>query len=257
MRQLIFLKDYTEELYNKVRERDFTAYHADKFDYDKEATFATNIERRDDLLQIMLQHTMPQDDINAAISLFEAFPSLTREQASYAPFWAYMTHVDFYPYMIKRFCKGESPTETDIKINWWHSNIMRRGLSNLWWSVKQSIDDKHPDDKYHYTKYLFKHLDFRQRRLGSSTLFRHHEAVIGILRFLEENVEDYFEGRSNYIMMYFNKQATLRQLAVSTRDDIYEELMGIKSDIFKVQKREEAAEALNIQDDLLWDSEQE
>ena len=57
MRQLIFLKDYTEELYNKVRERDFTAYHADKFDYDKEATFATNIERRDDCYSIRCHKT--------------------------------------------------------------------------------------------------------------------------------------------------------------------------------------------------------
>lgn len=134
-----------------------------------------------------------------------------------------------------------------------HSNLMRRGLSNLWWSVKQSVDKKHPNDKYHYTKYLFKHIDFRQRRLGSSTLFRHKEAVIGMLKFLEENVTDYFEGRANFITMYFNKQATLKQLATLNRDDFYNELMNIKEDIMKVKHREEAADAVNSVDDENWE----
>lgn len=255
MKQFIFQKDYTEELYKKVKQRDYAAYHADKFDYNENASFSIEIDRRDDLLDVMLQYATPQQDYDAAIALFEAFPNLTREQAYYAPFWAYLTHVDLYPYMVKRFCQGAVPSETDIRINWWHTSIMRRGLSNLWWSVKQTIDEKHPTDKYHYTKYFFKHLDFRQRRMGPSTIFRHHEAVIGILMFLEENITDYFEGRSNFIMMYFNKQATLRQLTICNRDDFYNELMTIKPDILKVQHRTEAADALNNQEDSSWEEE--
>jgi hypothetical protein len=254
MKQFIFQKDYTDALYKKVKQNDFSAYHIDKFDYDKEATFSTDIERRDDLLTEMLKYATPQQDYEAAITLFEAFPDLTREQATYLPFWAYLTHVDLYPYMIKRFCEGKEPSDSDIKINWWHGSLMRKGLSNLWWSVKQTIDESNPEDKYHYTKYFFKHLDFRQRRLGASTLFRHHEAVIGILKFLEVNITDYFEGRSNFIIMYFNKQATLRQLAICNRDDFYNELLSIKDDILNVRLRTEAADALSSQDDKSWDT---
>ncbi len=257
MKQQIFLKDYTEDLYKNIKQNHFSAYHADKFDYNEDATFSIEIERPDGLLDIMMENASPERDYNAAIALYEAFPNLTREQAYYAPFWAYLTHVDLYPYMVKRFCQGNTPSETDIRINWWHTNVMRRGLSNLWWSVKQTIDEDHPDDKYHYTKYFFKHLDFRQRRMGSSTLFRHHEAVIGILKFLEENIDEYFEGRSNFIMMYFNKQATLRQLAICDRNDFYNELMGIKEDILKVQHRTEAADVLISQDGNNWEEEQE
>lgn len=253
MKQLIFRKDYTEELYKNIKQNNISAYHVDKFDYNEDAMFCIEIERRDDLLDVMLQYATPQQDYDAAITLYETFPNLTREQAYYLPFWTYLSHVDLYPYMIKRFCNGKSPSETDIKINWWHTSIMRRGLSNLWWSVKQTIDENYPTDKYHYTKYFFKHLDFRQRRMGSSTLFRHREAVIGILKFLEDNIKDYFEGRSNFIMMYFNKQATLRQLAICNRDDFYNELMEIKSDILKVQHRTEAANALINQDESNWD----
>jgi hypothetical protein len=88
--------------------------------------------------------------------------------------------------------------------------------------------------------------------MGSSTLFRLKEAVIGILKFLEENVTEYFEGRANFIIMYFNKQATLRQLAVYDRNDFYNELDGIKEDILSVKHRTEAADAVNLQEDDLW-----
>lgn len=252
MKQLIFRKDYVEELSKKIKNNDTEAYKIDKFEYNEEATFATDIERRDDLLDVMLKNATPEGDYEAAIALYEAFPNLTLEQAYYAPFWAYLTHVDFYPYMIKRFCNGKAPSEKDIKNHWWHTNLMRRALSNLWWSVHQTIDTTHKTDKYHYTKYFFKHIDFRQRRMGSSALFRHKEAVIGILKYLEENVSEYFEGRANFIMMYFNKQATLRQLAIYNRDDFYEELKSIKEDIFSVKHRTEAADAVSNQDEDSW-----
>ena len=45
MKQYIFQKDYTEDLYKKVKQKDFTAYHADKFDYNEDATFSIEIER--------------------------------------------------------------------------------------------------------------------------------------------------------------------------------------------------------------------
>ena len=78
---------------------------------------------------------------------------------------------------------------------------------------------------------------------------------MGILKFLMENITDYFEGRSNFIMMYFNKQATLRQLAICNRDDFYNELLTIMPDILRVQHRTEAADALNNQEDSSWEEE--
>lgn len=249
MKQKMFLKDYTERLHGDVKNHDISAYRADGFEYDAECLFNSSVERPDDLLQQMMPYATSEGDFMAAKILFEAFPDLTREQAQYRPFWAYLSLVDLYPYMIKRFCNGEAPTETDILNHWWHSNLMRNGLSNLWWSVKQSGDPIHPSDKYHYTKYLFDRIDFRQRRMGSSTLFRHKEAVLGILQYLEDNVKDYFEGRSNFIMMYFNKQATLKQLAAWDRNDFYNELKSIESDIMKVKDRTEAAGMLSTQDD--------
>lgn len=254
MKQKTFRKKYADELRDKVKNHNIAAYRADGFDYDDEKAFETGKERPDNLPEVLMRYASPNKDFEAAIALYEAFSDLTLEQASYVPFWAYLTHVDFYPYMIQRFCRGNAPSENDVKNHWWHSNLMRMGLANLWWSVKQTVDENNPEDQYHYTKYFFAHIDFRQRRMGSSTLFRHKEAVIGILKFLEENVTEYFEGRANYVMMYFNKQATLRQLAVYNRDDFYNELIAVKEDILKIRHREEAADALTQQDGASsWD----
>lgn len=251
MLQYIFQKDYVAELKKAVKEGNISAYKKDAFDYNKDAAFPGNVNRDDALLTNMLQYTKPSDDYMAGKVLYEAFPNLNREQGSYEPFWAYLSHVDLYPYMIKRFCNGEAPSLVDVNINWWHSSLMRRGLSNLWWSVKQTIleEETDPEKRYHYTEYLFKRLDFRQRRLGSSTLFRHKEAVIGILKYLEENVTDYFEGRSNFIIMYFNKQATLKQLAACDRNYFYDELCRIQNDINTVKDRTEASDVLSSQDE--------
>ena len=255
MEQYIFQKDYVAALKQSVKDGIIDAYGDKSFTYNKDAAFSINLDRDDKLLDKMVQHTTPAEDYEAAIALYEAFPDLTREQACYEPFWVYLSHVDLYPYMIKRFCDGKAPTLSDVKINWWHSNLMRRGLSNLWWSVKQSVIDEEPDpgNRYFYTQYLFKRLDFRTRRLGSSTLFRHKEAVIGILKYLHENVSEHFEGRSNFIMMYFNQQATLKQLASCDRNYFYNELKSISDDINNVKDRTEAAGALSSQDDDSWD----
>lgn len=247
-----FQKDYYENLRKNVKEGRVDAYGKDKFDYDPNAIISTNLAYDDELLEKMLDCATPDKDYEAAVILYEALPKLSRIQANYRPFWAHLAHVELYPYMVARFCNGEKPDVKNVKNHWWHSNAMRHGLSNLWWSVKQTIDESHPEDKYHYTKYFFTHIDFRQRRMGSSTLFRHKEAVIGILKYLEENVTYYFEGRANFIMMYFNKQATLRQLPICTRDDFYNELKGIKDDINKIQLREDAAGVLQDQSED-WD----
>lgn len=255
MEQFIFQKDYVAELRANVKKGLIDSYSQDKFIYNKDATFSINIDRDDNLLQKMLEHADAKKDFDAAIVLYKTFSDLNREQACYEPFWAYLSHVDLYPYMIKRFCNGNTPSLTDIKINWWHSSLMRRGLSNLWWSVKQTIIDEEDDSekKYFYTKFFFQRIDFRQRRLGSSTLFRHKEAVIGILKYLQENVHEHFEGRSNFIMMYFNKQATLKQLASCDRDYFYNELCNISSEIEKVKDRTEASDVLSSADEDSWD----
>ena len=98
MKQKIFLKDYVSEFLKKnVDNGDISSYQKDKFIFDENATFSTEMERSDDLLEVMLKHATPEGDYEAAIALYEAFPELTLEQAQYAPFWAYLTHVDLYP----------------------------------------------------------------------------------------------------------------------------------------------------------------
>lgn len=62
-------------------------------------------------------------------------------------------------------------------------------------------------------------------------------------------MKDYFEGRSNFIIMYFNKQATLKQLAACDRQYFYDELCRIKDDINSVKERTQAYDVLSLQDE--------
>lgn len=86
IKQKIFLKEYTEELNRNVKSHNITAYHSDKFDYDATRVFHTQVERQDDLLDIMMPYATPDGDFQAARILFDAFPNITREQAQYPPF---------------------------------------------------------------------------------------------------------------------------------------------------------------------------
>ena len=114
MKQKMFLKEYTDKLHENVKKHNISAYRSDGFDYDMDCIFKSTVDRPDDLLQQMMPYATSEGDFMAAKILFEAFPMLTREQAQYRPFWAYLSLVDLYPYMLKRFCGGNSPTEKDI-----------------------------------------------------------------------------------------------------------------------------------------------
>lgn len=69
------------------------------------------------------------------------------------------------------------------------------------------------------------------------------------MNYLEENVNDYFEDRSNFIIMYFNKQTTLKQLAACDRVYLYDKLWRIKDDINSVKNRTQAPDVLSLQDE--------
>ena len=49
--------------------------------------------------------------------------------------------------------------------------------------------------------------------------------------------------------MYFNKQATLKQLAACDRQYFYDELCRIKDDINSVKERTQAYDVLSLQDE--------
>ena len=230
--QKVFIEPYVEVLKGSITPE---KYAASSFDYDaSKIRCLANVREPEDLLDRM----NPDNDLESAIALYEAFKNLTPLAASKVELWTYLSHVDLFSYMQKRFPKVTDGA-ADVKYiqeRWFRNSqgIIRSSLSGLWWSVYCSIDDSR-EDKYELTRMLFSNNSIRTHYFGRSTIFRLREAMIGILEFLVENPdisEVHFNSRCIYIAQYFNRLGAVKQLAYMDRNFFKEELMK-KKEILK------------------------
>lgn len=239
-KQQIFKEKYLLKLKDEI---DTDKYRSNEFVYDKKQTLMMpNINKPDGLLS-KLNH---QNDFETAVAVFEAFKNLEPIQASDERLWAYLSHVDLYPYMIKRWsdvCQGKAnKPEKYIKDHWFlestvQSNLLRHAISGLWWAVYLSVDEKRGENKYELTKILFRQLDFPTRTLGTYKLGRHKEAVIGILEFIQENeflFRKNFEDRVRFITKHLNLIGGVKPIAYYDRSFFKSELQKVSANISAV-----------------------
>lgn len=239
-KQQIFKEKYLLKLKEEI---DTDKYRSNEFVYDKkQILMMPNINKPDRLLS-KLNH---QNDFETAIAVFEAFKNLEPIQASDERLWAYLSHVDLYPYMIKRWSdvyKGEaSKPENYIRDHWFlestvQSNLLRHAISGLWWAVYLSVDENRGTNKYELTNILFRQLDFPTRTLGTYKLGRHKEAVIGILEFIQENellFKKNFEDRVRFITKHLNLIGGVKPIAYYDRAFFKGELQKISANISAV-----------------------
>lgn len=236
-KQQIFKEKYLLKLKDEI---DIDKYRSNEFVYDKKQTLMMpNINKPDGLLS-KLNH---QNDIETAVAVFEAFKNLEPIQASDERLWAYLSHVDLYPYMIKRWSdvytgKASKP-ENYICDHWFlestvQSNLLRHAISGLWWAVYLSVDENRGENKYELTKILFRQLDFPTRTLGTYKLGRHKEAVIGILEFIQENellFKKNFEDRVRFITKHLNLIGGVKPIAYYDRSFFKGELQKVSANI--------------------------
>lgn len=249
--QCVFKDSYIERLRKNINVDD---YKGKVFPYDaSQVKFLANVYKPVGLCDKLI--TALDDEFTQAVLLYEAFQNLTPLAATQQCFWTYLTHVDLFEFCQKRWpmidknIKGEDRTEKEkidyIEDHWFRSpnGVMRTTLMGLWWSVYCSVDESLGEThKYDFTKVLFSRADFRTRRLGVSTLIRHREAVIGILKFIQDYqavMDEYFEGRVIFITKYFNNLGGTKQLAYLDRDFFYNELVAHLDDIKKINTRED------------------
>ena len=239
-KQKIFKQSYVSVLKNNLKSgKSVHLYKNDTFEYDERQTLIyPDVAKPEDLLTKIYS----LNDLETAISLYEAYPGLTPLQASDERFWTYLTHADLYPYMIKRWNKhitGKIDDEIKyISEHWFlkstsHQELMRHPIAGLWWGVYLSVDEKR-EDKYELTRILFRQLDFPTRTLGTYKLGRHKEAVIGILQFIKDNEEIFrknFEKKTRYITKYLNLVGGLKPLGYFDREFFIDELEKVKKKI--------------------------
>ena len=183
-----------------------------------------------------------EDDFKSAVAIYEGYEQISPLLASYETFWAYLTHVDLFSYVQKRWPKvKEKGCSSDYIIDHWFigaNGLLRNGVASMWWSVYNTVDNER-ENKYELTEILFKNFTLRVVTLGSYQLIRHREAMIGILTFLKDNPEitdNAFEYRGRFISKYFNRLGAVKQLAYMKRDFFYEICTAMKDKIMSVTK---------------------
>ncbi len=129
-KQLLFKEKYVQKLKEEVNA---DRYSTNEFVYDHEQTLMmANILKPVGLVSKL----DPTNDFRTAILVFEAYRNLEPLQASDERFWTYLTHVDLYSYMIKRwdaFYNGVlNDKEGYIRTHWFlrstiQSELLRAG----------------------------------------------------------------------------------------------------------------------------------
>lgn len=229
--QLVFKRDYMEYLKQNINVSD---YLLDEFPYDKTKCVPLAGIKKPEGLLAKLDPT-PDGDLQSAIELFKAYPptSVTPLFAQQDDLWVYLSHVDLFSYVQKRWDINKKyklvTEESHISSHWFHNsnNFLRTTFAGFWWHTYLTYDPQR-EDPFELTKIFFKSgQDFRTLRFGEVALIRSREAMVGILEFLLEHpdlIESNFVARGQYISRYFNKLGAYKQLAYLNRDFFKKEL---------------------------------
>lgn len=210
------------------------------------------INKPDTLLHDLLKN--PQDEFECAKIIYNAYKNLTPLQAADERLWIYIAHVELHEYMRIRWriedivlrtrpdgtLPNRDEVERDYILDHWFGGYMRHAISNLWWSVFETIDEER-ENPYELTEFLFKHYDFRTRRFASSVFARNREGMIGLLDSMRQldTYKEHFEARSNFAIMYFNYLGGTRQLSALSSDFFKNEMLRINDEVCKYLTRDD------------------
>ena len=160
------------------------------------------------------------DDFDNAVKFFNEYKSLSPIIASHENIWAYLTHVEYFEYVKKRW-QISNDTSTDSIIDHFFvrsmMKVMRNGIARLWWPVYLTYDETH-EDPYHLTKVFFTNTEVVQM-VSESQFFMCKPLTHGILEYFEEHPEVKLTKKAiDNVMPYFNKLGGVRQIAFEDKD---------------------------------------
>jgi hypothetical protein len=220
--QPVFKRSYIEHLRTHIRPTD---YMGDHFEYDRSQVVRLyGITKPEDLLQEL--DPSPDGDYKSAIAIYEAYKDITPLFAQQDDLWVYLTHVDLFEYVKRRWpIKNDDDKEkqiANIQNHWFRhgKHLFRTPIAGLWWQVFLTKDEDR-DNPYELTEVYFNcGQDFHQR-FGELTLIRHREAMVGVLEFLKDHPEltaKGFDPRGQYISRLFNSVGSYKLLSNMDKD---------------------------------------
>lgn len=241
--QKVFTPGYIQHLKSNIK---IENYLGEAFPYDSKYTRQlAGVPHPEDLLSKLVP--TPDGDLQSAIAIYEAYPNISPVLAQKDDLWVYLSHVDLFEYVQKRWAiKGNAEEADKIThiINHWHRNpkhLFRTSICGLWWQVYLTRDDSR-QNPYELTEIYFQAgQDFHQR-FGELLTIRHREAMIGILEFLLEHKEltnKNFDPKGQYISQLFNLIGGTKALASLNRQFFKNELEKRLTKIASIQNRNE------------------
>jgi len=253
--QPVFKRGYVDYLKNNIKPE---AYLGDHFDYDQSQVVRLyGVPHPEDLLEKL--DPTPDGDLQTAIAIYEAYPDLSPLFAQQDDLWVYLTHVDLFDYVKKRWplidSGGKSKDSVKYIKNHWFGNkdfFLRTTFAGLWWHIYLSHDDSR-ENKYELSEFLFKNNEFRTSSFGELPLIRHREAMVGILEFLKENptlFDSGFNGKARYIQHLFNMIGGYKNLSSLPRGFFKSTLYKQLDTLASVHDAKEARASSDIYKDL-------
>lgn len=245
--QRIFRKSYCDALKAKVKDASFIKfYESDEFEYDKnQVLIYPNIKTLNTKVLREPDEKLSYDFENAKI-LYEQYKGLTPLQASDVRLWVYLSHVQFYKYVWKRWpnVKTVANPKKYILEHWFiespsQGNLIRHSLAGLWWNAYLTYDNT-LEDPYELTKELYKQLDVATRTLTTYEAGRHKELIHGVLEFIIENPSLFAiarETKIRHITRYINIIGGTKPLSFFSKDYFKTLIEQIKPDIEKIKPR--------------------
>ena len=214
-------------------------YEQPVFTYEnKQVRLLVGVQRSENLLDRL--DPSSEGDLQSAIAIYEAFENISPVFATQDDLWVYLTHVDLFEYVKKRWAIPQEAT-CDEKINhiehhWFRDKFqfMRTTFAGFWWNVKLTISPE-LNDKYELTRYLFKNTEFRTSSFGELPLIRYEGAMKGILEFIRDNEDIFntgFNAKARYIRHLFDILGGYKNLA-SLPKEFYYNTLANKKDIIK------------------------
>ena len=139
-----------------------------------------------------------------ARALYESLRGLDRTMASDQRLWAWLAHVPFMDYMVKRWPVEDQPKEKRahyIAQHWFVEaqtgrSYLRNSIALLWWGAHMTYDEKR-DDPFELTRVFFEY--YQDTTIFSDSLGRSDIFTQSLLDFVLNNPEYFKENKRDKI----------------------------------------------------------
>ncbi|MCQ2128922.1 MAG: DUF6339 family protein [Bacteroidaceae bacterium] len=219
-----FSQEYLFALKNQLEDTTaFSLYKGDVFSIDDNEDNVVRIpgvyNKQVDLV-VSNENKPADDDYENSVKFYDAYKSLSPLIASQESFWAYLTHIEYFQYVKKRW-QISSDTSIDSMVDHFFVTSMlkiaRNGLARLWWPAFLTYDVSH-ENPYHLTKVFFTNTQVVQL-MSESQFFMCKPITHGVLEFFEEHTEIELTKKAiDKVMPYINKLGGVRQIAFEEKE---------------------------------------